>query len=289
MSIRPFDYIEAESLAHAATLLREYPGEARLLAGGQTLLSMVNLGLAQPDLLIGIGDVAALRGFGHDGGDLTIGACTTYSEVQADSTARARLPLLEEAIRYVGNVRVRNRGTIGGSVSHADPAAEVPLALSVLGTRYVASDGAKSRTIESEQFTVGYYTTSLTEGELLTSVIVPLPPTFSGWGFHEYAPRAGDFAVVAAAAIATCSGGSLKEAKVGLAGVADRPVRCHRLEGAAVGASAAELDVLIDEVDVDLKPRDDPFFGADYRRHLARVLAMRALKDAVKRAEGASQ
>jgi len=284
MYVRPFEYSRVTSVAEAAALLRHHGDGARLLAGGQSLLPMINLGLAQPELLIGIGHLPELRGVTRQDGEIIIGACTTYAALAAHEVALAHLSLLVAAIRHVGNVRVRNQGTLGGSVAHADPAAETPLVLCVLDARCEASDGERTRQIPAVDFAQSYYTTALAEGEILSQLRVPLPAAGTGWGFHEYSRRAGDFAIVAAAATVQCRDGAVAEARVGLAGVADTPVRCRALEAAAVGTKVAELDGLVDQIDADLMPKDDPFVSAEYRRHLARVLILRALRDACSRA-----
>ena len=281
MHVLPFEYRRVRDVAEAAALLRERGPGARLLAGGQSLLPLVNLGLAQPELLIDIGHIEEMRGVESRGSQLIIGACATYSEVLAQTNNGQ--PLLAEAIRNVGSLRVRNIGTVGGAVAHADPSAEVPLALCVLEAEYEVAGLAETRRVRAADFAQGYYTTVLSQDEVLVRIHVPKHSTDIGWGFHEYSRRSGDFAIVAAAAIARCADGTIQQARVGLAGVGDVPVRCRSLEAAAVGISPQDLDGLAGEIVHDISPEDDAFVSAAYRSHLARVLAVRALRDACQR------
>jgi carbon-monoxide dehydrogenase medium subunit len=286
MFVRPFEYVKAESVEEASGLLAEHGGEARLLAGGQSLMPMVNLGLAQPEALIDITFIPGLAGIEIENGRLRLGALTRYRAVERDPRVRERQPLLAEAITHVGNARVRNVGTVGGSLAHNDPAAELPLVMRVLEAEFFLSNGAETRTLPADEFFVSYFTTALGENELLLSVRVPALPDGWGWGFHEFSTRAGDFAIVAAAALARCRDGEIEEVRVGLAGVGERAVRAERFERAARGLRLDRLDEVTEAVREDISPLDDVMASAEYRRHLATVLAGRAVRDACSRSQG---
>lgn len=280
-----FDYRRAADADDAVRLLQEAGPGALLLAGGQSLLPLVNLGLAQPEVLIDIGHLAELREIRMEAGQVSIGACATYAEVL--DRVGARLPLLGHAIERVGNLRVRNMGTLGGAVAHADPSAEVPLVLSVLGAEFEIVGPTGSRRIAATEFAQGHYETALLHGEILVRIEVAEPDTSTGWGFHEYSRRAGDFAIVAAAATARCVGDKVAEARVGLSGVGATPVRCRSLEASVVGTTVSRLRDFERAVMDDIEPEDDPFVSGEYRSHLARVLAIRALKDACRMSQEA--
>lgn len=282
-----FDYHRAASTSDAVRLLQDGGPGARVLAGGQSLMPLVNLGLAHPALLIDIGHLGELREISAGEERLSIGACATYAEVLGK--VGDRFPLLAQAIRNVGNPRVRNMGTLGGAVAHADPSAEVPLALCVLEAEYEAAGPAGTRRIAATEFAQGHYETVLSHGEILIRIEVPEPDQSLGWGFHEYSRRAGDFALVAATATARCVSGEIAEARVGLAGVGGTPVRCRSLEASAIGTTVRGLDELAGTVMHDIAPEDDPFVSGAYRAHLARVLAIRALKDACRMSQEVAQ
>jgi carbon-monoxide dehydrogenase medium subunit len=297
MFVRPFEYLRAGSVEEASALLAQRGGEAKLLAGGQSLMPMINLGLAHVEALVDISGIRALDGIAAEdhrrspGSDswLRIGALTTHRALELDGTVRERQPLLSEAVRKVGNVRVRNLGTLGGSLAHNDPAAELPLVMQVLEAEMTLSDGARTRSLPAGEFFVSYFTTALQEQELLVSIRVPALRERWGWGFHEYTARAGDFAIVAAAAIARCSDGVIEAVRVGLAGAADKAVRLPALEEAARGLRPDELGRVVEAIDAHTEPVGDALVSADYRHHLAGVLATRAIADACGRSRAWSQ
>jgi carbon-monoxide dehydrogenase medium subunit len=288
--VRPFEYLAAGSVEEASALLREYSGEAKVLAGGQSLMPMINLGLAQPDAVIDISGIPGLEGrlelppFVE--GALRLGALTRHRALELDESVRRQQPLISQAIRHVGNPRVRNLGTLGGSLAHNDPAAELPLVMAVLEARYELSDGRETRELSAAEFSLTYFTTALRDDELLVSVVVPVLSDGWGYGFHELANRAGDFAIVAAAAIARWRNGAIETVRLGLAGVADRALRCRTYEQAAAGASLDDLGRLAAAVEADIDPADDGLVSASYRRTLARVLATRAVRDACRQSQG---
>jgi carbon-monoxide dehydrogenase medium subunit len=287
MFIHPFEYLRAESVAEASSLLAERGDEAKLLAGGQSLMPMINLGLAQVEALIDISFIPGLDRISQENGHLRLGALTRYHALEEDRRVRDSQPLLAEAVRHVGNPRVRSVGTVGGSLAHNDPAAELPLVMQVLEAECTLSTGRETRTVRAEDFFVSYFTTALREDEVLVSVTVPTLPPGWGWGFHELSVRTGDFALVAAAALIRFKEGAIESIRVGLAGVGSRAVRARAIERGAQGARPDQLDEALSEVAADIKPLGDQAASAEYRSHLARVLVSHAVQDACRRSEGA--
>lgn len=271
-------------MAEAAAILTER-SDAKLLAGGQSLMPMINLGLAQVEALVDISAVPGLDGVTAGDGSLEIGALTRHRTLETDQTVRDRQPLLAEAVRHVGNPRVRNLGTLGGSLAHNDPAAELPMVMQALDAVCTISDGKQTRQVEADEFFVSYFTTALGEEDILVSVQVPSLPSGWGWGFQEYAVRAGDFALGMAGAIARCRGGVIEDVRLGLGGVGERAVRAHAFEQAAKGTPVDQLDRIAAAIDEDIQPLEDPFASEAYRRHLAKVLATRAVRDACERSQ----
>ena len=274
MFVKPFRYERADSFADAAGMLRDGAGSAKVLAGGQSILPMMNLGVLDLEALIDVTHVADARGIARDDGYLAIGSLTTHAELVRDPTVAASQPLLAAAAGWIGSARIRGRGTLGGSLAHSDPAAELPLAMVVAGATYDLTDGASTRSVAATDFHESYFTTSLGEDELLERVQVPVLGPGWGWGFAEVSRRRGDFALCAAAALVRVADGQIVESRFGLAGVAERPKR--------FGADADAIAGRIGPID-GLDPVSDVSATGDHRRHLARVLAVRALTDAFRR------
>lgn len=284
MFVKPFGYERAASLEEACDLLRGYGGEARVIAGGQSLLPMVNLGIVEPAAVVDISRVQAARGVVEVDGFLRIHALTRHLELESDELVRRHQPLLAAAARNVGNPRARARGTLGGSLSHADPAAELPLAMTVLGAEYELTDGRAVRSVPAAEFALTYFTTQLGEAELLSSATVPKLGPGWGWSFQEVCRRRGDFAVVSVAALVRCADGEIVEARVGLGGVSERPMRAAGVEVAVAGAHAGEIEARVGQIQ-GIQPVTDTSATAELRLHLARVLTVRALVEACGRCE----
>jgi CO/xanthine dehydrogenase FAD-binding subunit len=282
--VSPFGYERVTTLADASGVIRSYDGEAKAIAGGQSLLSLMNLGLVEVRALVDISRVHGGSGVAEEDGYLRIGALTRHSTLERDQLVLGRQPLLSAASRQVGNVRVRARGTLGGSLAHSDPAAEIPLVMTVLGAEYQVTDADSSRVIAAAEFPVTYFTTQLREDELIASVRVPTLGPGWGWGFAEISRRPGDFAIVAAAAIARCSEGTIIETRLGLAGVADRSIRLPAVEAAVDGAPVAKVVPRVGPIE-GIDPVTDTNASSAYRRTVARVLLVRALADACRRSE----
>ena len=289
MFTRPFRFERAERLADASDLLREHGEDAKVIAGGQSLMPLINLGLAAPQVVIDISRADQDQGprvISAAGGYLTIGALVTHARLAADRVAARQQPLLGAAAARIGNSRVRNRGTLGGSLAHSDPAAELPLVMVALGAEYEVSNGGQARTVRAEEFHLGFLTTALEADELVTSARVPSLGPGWGWAFQEFSRRDGDFAMAAAAALVRSSGGAIVESRVAVGGVSDRPVRLAGIETALSGATAAEAPGRIGPIR-DVSPVSDTGGSATYRGHLARVLVQRAVTEACQRSETA--
>ncbi|HLI42137.1 MAG TPA: FAD binding domain-containing protein [Streptosporangiaceae bacterium] len=323
MAAPAFDYAAAASYDEAVRLLAAAGDEAKILAGGQSLLPMLNLRLARPALLIDInpadqrqpslaaggaggaaraaaggaaaaGRAAAGGQAGHDGGSLLrLPALTRHRVLLEHDLVRRWCPLLAEAARHVGNVRVRNRGTVGGSLAHADPASEIGCCALAAGARIVARGPDGDRTVPAGELFAGYWTTTLAASEVITDVLIPAARPRQGWSFQELARRASDFAIVAVAALVELDERAerIAAARVALAGVADRvtlaaPGLLAGLAGAAAGRAGADIDAVAAGIAGSLRPASDVRASGAYRRRLARVLAGRALRQALARACG---
>ncbi len=283
-----FDYIAASTLAEAASLLGEHEDEATILAGGQSLMPLLNLRMARPQLLVDLGNLSELRYIREDSGMMLIGAMTSKRELERSALARERQPLLHASTGFIGHPQIRNRGTVGGSMAQADPAAEYPAVAVALGAEFLAVGPAGERTIQAEDFFITYLTTALEPAEVLAEVRVPLLKERTGWGFQEVARRHGDFAMAGVAATLTLDGnGRCSDARVVPFGVGATPLRASGAEEIMRGESPSES--LFTEVGrkagAELEdPTSDIHAPADYRRHLVQVLTQRALVEAAARA-----
>ena len=266
---REFAYKRPETVADAAGLLRTHGDGARVLAGGHSLLPMMKLRLAAPETLIDIGCISSLRGITDGGSHLEIGALTRHAEVEGSDPVRLACPVLAQAAAGIGDIQVRNRGTIGGSLAQADPHGDLPAVLLALDGEVTAEGPDGTRTIAARDLFVGFLTTSLRPDEILTAVRVPKAPQSAYVKFNR---RAQDWAVVGVAAVV--DGDS---ARVALAGVGPAPVRAEAAERAFWGGNAADA---AEHAADGLDPPADSAGSADYRRHLARVLTRRALEGA---------
>jgi aerobic carbon-monoxide dehydrogenase medium subunit len=262
----PFDYVRATSAEHALELLTEHGDEAKLLAGGHSLLPMMKLRLAVPSVLIDIGSLAELAGIAVDGDDLVIGATTRHADVAASDLVRTEAPLLAWSAAQVGDPQIRHRGTIGGSLAHSDPAADLPMALTALGGSMELAGPGGTRTVAADDFFAGYFETAMAEDELLTAVRIPRRPG-EPWGYQKFTRRANDWAIVGVATVA---------GRVALANMGAKPLRAAATEEAlAAGASVADAAAL---AAAGTEPGEDIHADREYRQHLARVLTKRALE-----------
>jgi aerobic carbon-monoxide dehydrogenase medium subunit len=262
----PFEYVAAQSPAHVLELLSQHGDDAKILAGGHSLLPMMKLRLAAPEVLIDIGRLTELSGITSENGELVIGATTRHAELAASDLVREQAPLLAHAAGLVGDPQIRHRGTIGGSLAHADPAADLPMALVALGGSVELTGPGGVRTVGADDFFTGYFETALEDDELLTGVRVPARAG-QPWGYQKFVRRANDWAIVGVAAV---------DGRIALANMGPVPLRATAAEQAlAGGASVAEAAELAAE---GTSPGEDIHADRDYRRHLARVLTRRALQ-----------
>jgi carbon-monoxide dehydrogenase medium subunit len=265
-----FDYRRAASADEAVTLLAEHGDDAKLLAGGHSLLPLMRLRLATPAVLVDIGRCEDLSFVAEHGSGVRIGALTRHHDVAGSSLLRERVPLLAEVAGQVGDPQVRHRGTIGGSIAHGDPASDLPAALLALRATLVARGPEGERSIPADDFFTGFLETALAPDEVLTEIQVPLVPVGAGWAFQKFNRRAQDWAIVAVAALVT--DGSLG---VGLVNMGATPLRAAGVEAALAGG-ASSLDAAA-RADEGTDPPADLNGSSDFRRHLARVLTRRAL------------
>jgi len=295
----PFRYARAGSLAEAIALLATAPGDSKVLAGGQSLVPMMNMRLVRPAVVVDVNGLREITGITATAeGGLRIGALTRHAELAASPVVIERAPLLAEAARHVGHAAIRNQGTLGGSLAHADPAAELPAALLALDARVRMTGPRGAREVAADAFFRGLLTTALEADEILTAVEVPAQPP--GWGFVEIARRPGDFALAGVAAVVRVGypltlpspprggEGELRRREVvrlvGF-GVGDRPLRLGGAERVLAGAplDAATAAQAGAAAGPDCDPPSDVHGSADYRRHLATVLTERALLQALAR------
>jgi carbon-monoxide dehydrogenase medium subunit len=280
-----FDYHAPRSVDEAVALLARYGGDAKPLAGGQSLVPLLNFRLARPAALIDLNRIPALAGIREVDGHVAFGAMTRQRAIEFSPIVRRAVPLLTEATRWVGHLPIRSRGTIGGSIAHADPSAEYPAVLTALDGTVVAHGPKGQRVLRAAELFDTYLTTSLAGDELLTEVRLPVMPAGAGYAFQEFARRHGDFAIVGVAAAVWRDAGRVA-VRLAAAGAGPVPTRLRGAEqilerdglgDAAVAASAARAAELV-------QPDSDLHATADYRRNLTRVLTARALATAIGRA-----
>jgi carbon-monoxide dehydrogenase medium subunit len=276
--VKEFEYVVPGSVAEAVDVLRRFGGDAKVIAGGQSLVPLLNYRLAAPRAIVDINGLP-LDGVRVDGGRLRLGALTRHATLEESDVIRTACPLLREAAGLIGNVRVRTLGTLGGSLAHADPAAELPMVMLALDARFTAVGPAGARVIPVAEFFTGYLTTALRSDEVLTEIDVPATPT-SGHAIEEHSRRAGDFALVAVAALVWLARDErIADVRLAFGGVGPAPVRARAAEDALRGQppSAEALERAATMAAGAIEPAGDAFASAAYRKLLARVLARRAL------------
>jgi len=286
-----FAYAAPSSLAEAVQLLRQGNGETKLLAGGQSLIPLLKLRLAEPKALIDLRRIPELRGIREEGGEIVIGAMTTYFEALKSPVLARRVPLVVEAVREVGDMQVRARGTIGGSLAHADPAGDLPAVILALDATLDAVGSSGRRTIPARDFFVEMLTTALKPDEVLTAVRLPamgsMAQSHTGSAYMKHHHPASGYAVVGVAAVVTFDGdGVCRQARVAITGAGAKATRAAAVEAALVGKRLTneELTQATSAAADGLDLMSDSYASADYRAHLTRVLARRALAKAAERA-----
>jgi CO/xanthine dehydrogenase FAD-binding subunit len=281
MKPSPFRYERPDSVSATLDLLATAGDRAKVLAGGQSLVALMNLRLAAPAIVVDIGRCDELRYVRADGSSLAVGALTTQATIEADKSLAESCPLLAEAVRFIGHPAIRNRGTVGGSIAHADPAAELPIVLTALDGEVTIQSSSGARRVRAADFFLSFLMTAVEPDELVTEVSFPTATTGTGYAFEEYARRPGDFALVSVACCVERDGDTVSAAKVVLGGVGATPVAVDGLDrvvgqtgaraAANAGAAAAE----------NITPLADIHATEDYRRHLARALTERAMRRAI--------
>ena len=280
-----FDYYRPDSVRDAISLLLEHGESVKLLAGGHSLLPIMKLRLAEPDALIDLGRIDALRGVSESAGILSIGALTTHRQIASDSLIERFAPLLATTASQVGDRQVRARGTIGGALAHADAAADYPAAILALDASMVAEGPGGERSIASGEFFLDFLTTVLEPTEVLTRVDIPAQPAGSGWSYQKLANQASGYAIVGIAVLLTLNAdGAIAGARIGGTGMAAVPWRALEAEQRLVGAAAeddAAITAAASLIDLDIEALDDLHGSAEYRRRVARGLTRRAIQEAI--------
>jgi carbon-monoxide dehydrogenase medium subunit len=274
-----FDYVAPESLADALAALAEHGDDAKVLAGGQSLLPILRMRLNAPSVIVDLGKVAELQGISEEGDHLVIGAMTTYAAVLASEAVSTHAALLSKAIATVADPQIRHRGTVGGALVHADPAGDVGAPILALDAELViAGQGGATRTVSASDFFEDLFTTAVGEDELLTQIRIP---KHTGWGaqYEKFVRVSHQWSIVAVAATVRAEGGTIAEAAVGLTNMGSTPLRAKAVEQALVGQPATEdaVRAACAQAADGTNPPSDLNGDADYRRHLATVLTRRAV------------
>jgi 2-furoyl-CoA dehydrogenase FAD binding subunit len=278
-----FEYLSPQSVEEALELLDRYGDQAKIMAGGQSLVPMMNFRLARPEILIDINGIKELEYIKTEGDELVIGALARERDIEQSPAVVEKWPILAKAISFIGHSTIRNRGTIGGSLVHADPSAEIPTALCALNGKVKVVGPSGEKILEPEEFFLTYLTTSLEPSDLLVQVRIPALPEKTGWSFTELSRRSGDFAIVAVGILLfTETAGVCREARISMGGVAPTPVRAEEAEALLAGQKITEK--LIAEAaqqaaeETDTEP--DYHASAEYRMDMARVFVKRGLQAA---------
>ncbi len=283
-----FDYITADTVEAALAALANAGGDAKLIAGGQSLMPMLNFRLARPSLLVDINRIPGLDRIHVDGDRVRVGALVRHHKLETSAVIAEHLPVVHAAMAHVAHLAIRNRGTIGGSLSHADPAAELPMMAALLDAELTIRSARATRIENASAFFVNALTTTLAPDEMLCEIAFARPRPDTGWGFEEFARRDGDFALAAAAALLRIDDGRIVEPRIALMGVGVTPVRAGAAEAVLAGQvlDAALLETAAEAVRSAIEPNTDLHASGDYRRHLAGVLTERVLATAARRAGG---
>jgi carbon-monoxide dehydrogenase medium subunit len=271
----PFAYAKAKSVEHAIELLAQPGSEARLLAGGQSLIATLNMRLSAPRLLVDLNGIGGLSGIAVKGGVVEIGALTRHAEAERSANVARLAPLIALAMPHIGHVAIRNRGTVGGSVAFADPAAELPACLVALGGEALIAGEGGRRTVKADDFFKGLFDTALGPRDVLTAIRLPAATSDTRVGFAEFARRHGDYAMIGLAASAKAAGKYLGDVRLAYFGVGATPIRARKAEAALASGS---VDDAVKVLAADLDPADDVQATGATKRHLAGVLLKRVAR-----------
>ena len=284
-----FGYVAAHSVEEALQLLTKHGEDAKLLAGGHSLIPAMKLRLASPHYLIDLGTVPGLSGVRVDGDALTIGALTVHADVASSDLVRNHSPGLTDAASVIGDLQVRNRGTIGGSVAHADPAADLPVILTALNASFVLQSPSGKRTVPAGDFFVDFYSTAMAANEVLTEIRIPLPPSGAGTAYAKLPHPASGYVVISAGVLINRQpSGQCASARVAIGGLGSGPGRAAATEAALQGQALTPQVIATASAKAaeGTDPDGDSYASADYKRHMATVYARRAIEAAVQRAAG---
>jgi len=283
-----FEYFAPKTLSEAIALLQKHGPDAKILAGGQSLIPLMKLRMASPKRLIDLNRVSGLAYIKEADGFLTIGALTRESELDSSDLIRRKYPIIADTAAVIADPLVRNMATIGGNLAHADPANDHPATMLALGTEVVATGPKGARKIPIAVFFTDVFTTALKPDEILTEIRIPIPPARSGGAYFKVERKVGDFATAAVAAQVTLEGNTCKRVGIGLTNVGPTPIKATRAEKALEGKAAEEKNIqeAARIASEEAQPVDDLRGSADYKRSLIRVLTARALQKAVARAKG---
>ncbi|HEX2475669.1 MAG TPA: xanthine dehydrogenase family protein subunit M [Lacipirellulaceae bacterium] len=281
-----FGYVAAHSVDEALRLLDQHGDAGKLLAGGHSLIPAMKLRLMSPGTLIDLGTIPGLRGIRVERSNLVIGALTVHADVASSDLVREHLPGLADAASVIGDVQVRNRGTIGGSVAHADPAADFPVVLTALNASFVAQSSTGNRTIAVDEFFTDFYATAMAANEILTEIRVPIPPSGSGTAYAKLPHPASGYVVVSAGALITQLSGSCVSARLAIGGMGSGPIRAVAAEIELKGKSLTPqaINAAAAKVAENTDPTEDSYASAEYKRHVATVYARKAIEAALQRA-----
>jgi len=291
MKPAPFDYVLATSLDHALSLKAEHGDEARFLAGGQSLIPAMNFRLARPEVLIDINHVPELAGVDRSGDEIRLGAMTRYRALERDGDFLKSCPLCADALPHIAHPQIRNRGTVGGNLSHADPASELPAVAVAMQARMRIKSARGERELAAADFFVGLLTTDIQSDEMLVEIALPKTPPRSGSCFMELARRRGDFALAGAAAIVTLDDQDrCANLRLALCGVGETPVDASAAGASLIGQQCTDADIetVAAEVQKAISPSGNVHASPAYQRHIAGVLTRRAIAAARERAKHAA-
>ena len=288
MKPAPFEYHAPDSIEQAVELFSQYNGEAKILAGGQSLVPAMNFRVVQPGALIDLNKVEELSYIREDGKAIRIGSMARERHLEFDELIAKRTPLLHEAVPFIAHPQIRNRGTIGGSIVHSDPAAELPVLMRALSARLKARNASGERWIDVQDFFVGMFTTALEPDEILVEIELPFSPPRTGWSFMEVAPRAGDYAMMGVAVLVTLDeNGKCQKAKLVYLNAGEGPVEAIEaagsLEGQAIDNQLIQ-SAAAHASEKEINPFGNIHASAEFQRHLAKVLTQKALQQATQRA-----
>lgn len=282
-----FEYHRPSSLNEALSLLSAHPDDAKILAGGHSLVPVMKFRLAQPKHLIDISRIKDLRHIREDAGAIVIGAMATHHDIEASDLLKKKLPMLPEAAAVIGDVQVRNKGTFGGALAHADPAADWPASVLALEAELVAQGPGGRRTVKANDFFVGMMTSALQPNEILTEIRIPVPSGRTGMAYEKFAQKASGFAIAGVAAVITTDGkGNCLRARIGVTGISAKAYRAEGVERALEGKKLDDraIEQAAGHAADGQDPMGDIHASAEFRVHLAKVNAQRAIAKAARRA-----